>query len=452
MIHFTDATAPEATTLTATAPEATAPEATAPEATAPEATAPEATAPEATAQTATAPEATARTATAPEATARTATAREATARTATAPEATARTATAPEATARTATAPEATARTATAPEATAPEATAQTATAPEATARTATAPEATARTATAPEATARTATAPEATARTATAPAATARTATAPEATAPKTAGTKRPCDSNREMEPKLKQQCLKLLLGEKDWLEDTHMWVAMKLLKKQFPHMGGLQDTLLGSNQDYMGFAAVSSPFVQVLNTHSSHWVTVASPPSDITADVILYDSLCTGVTNPTKMQIAKLLMAEHSPIRCVIDASQVQTGTNDCGLFALAAATSICFKCPGSLKFDQPAMRSHFNSCMRKGIMTPFPTSATAVRRQPANKCVEIKIYCSCRLPDNEGERMVLCDRCLIWYHQTCQNIAKSVFSEREEEVWHCLACKRLDVVLVT
>ena len=229
-------------------------------------------------------------------------------------------------------------------------------------------------------------------------------------------------------------------------------MWVAMKLLKKQFPHMGGLQDTLLGSNQDYMGFAAVSSPFVQVLYTHSSHWVTVASPPSDITADVILYDSLCTGVTNPTKMQIAKLLMAEHSPIRCVIDTSQVQTGTNDCGLFALAAATSICFKCPGSLKFDQPAMRSHFNSCMRKGIMTPFPTSATAVRRQPANKCVEINIYCSCRLPDNEGERMVLCDRCLIWYHQTCQNIAKSVFSEREEEVWHCLACKRLDVVLVT
>ena len=30
---------------------------------------------------------------------------------------------------------------------------------------------------------------------------------------------------------------------------------------------------------QGFHGFAAVSSPFVQVLNTHSSHWVTVASP-----------------------------------------------------------------------------------------------------------------------------------------------------------------------------
>ena len=69
------------------------------------------------------------------------------------------------------------------------------------------------------------------------------------------------------------------------------------------------------------MGFAAVSSPFVQKLNTHSSHWVTVASPPSGIATDVIMYDSLHTGVTFHTKMQIAKLLAAEHSPIRCVID-----------------------------------------------------------------------------------------------------------------------------------
>ena len=127
------------------------------------------------------------------------------------------------------------------------------------------------------------------------------------------------------------------------------------------------------------------------------------------------------------------------------------VATGTNDCGLFALAAATSICFKCPGSLKYDQPAMRSYFNACMWNGIMTPLPTSATAVRRQQANKCVEIDIYCSCRLPDNKKERMVLCDKCNIWFHQTCQNVAKSVLSDREEEVWHCKACKRLDVVLV-
>ena len=114
---------------------------------------------------------------------------------------------------------------------------------------------------------------------------------------------------------------------------------------------MGSLQDTLLCSNKDFLGFAAVSSPFVQVLNNHSSHWVTVASPPSDIPAHVILYDSLCTGVTSPTKTQIVKLLAAAQSPIRCVIDTREVQIGTDECGLFAMAAAMSICY-CPGSLK----------------------------------------------------------------------------------------------------
>ena len=188
-------------------------------------------------------------------------------------------------------------------------------------------------------------------------------------------------------------------------------MWADMKLLKKQFPRMGSLQDKLLGSNMDFMGFAAVCSPFVQMLNTHSSHWVTVASPPSDITADVILYDSLHTSVTSHTKMQIAKLLAAEHSLIRCFINTRQVRTGTNDCGLFALAADTSICFKCPGSLKYDQPALRPHFNICMRNGIMAPFPRSTTAVWR---HKCVDIDVYCSCRLTDNKVERMVLCDKC--------------------------------------
>ena len=56
-------------------------------------------------------------------------------------------------------------------------------------------------------------------------------------------------------------------MLGDKDWLEDMHMYAALKLLKKQFPGMSGLQDTLLGS---IMELAVVSTPFVQVLNDDS--------------------------------------------------------------------------------------------------------------------------------------------------------------------------------------
>ena len=58
---------------------------------------------------------------------------------------------------------------------------------------------------------------------------------------------------------------------------------------------------------------------------------------------------------------------------------------------------------------------MRPHFNTCMPNGSMT-------AVRRQPAFKCVDIDIYCSCRLPDNEGERMVLRDKYAISLDVIC------------------------------
>ena len=71
------------------------------------------------------------------------------------------------------------------------------------------------------------------------------------------------PNDCNSEMEQERKLQCQELMLNDKDWVEDMHMWAALKFLKKQFPRMGSLQDTLLSSNKDYMGFAAVSSPFV---------------------------------------------------------------------------------------------------------------------------------------------------------------------------------------------
>ena len=61
------------------------------------------------------------------------------------------------------------------------------------------------------------------------------------------------------------------------------------------------------------MVFAVVSR---YVLSDDRSHWVTVASPSSDIAADVIMCDFLHTGVTFSTKMQIAKLLAAAQSSL----------------------------------------------------------------------------------------------------------------------------------------
>ena len=54
-----------------------------------------------------------------------------------------------------------------------------------------------------------------------------------------------------------------------------------------------------------------------------------------------------------------------------------QWQSGMSDCGLYASAFTTSLCFgKDPATLSFDQQQMRSHLLSCIESECITPFPT----------------------------------------------------------------------------
>ena len=61
-----------------------------------------------------------------------------------------------------------------------------------------------------------------------------------------------------------------------------------------------------------------------------------------------------------------------------------------------------------------------------------------------------LDIDIYCSCRLPDNEGERMVLCDSALSGFARRARKLGHVSSLTEKEDVWHGKACKRLDVVL--
>ena len=157
--------------------------------------------------------------------------------------------------------------------------------------------------------------------------------------------------------------------------LTDDDIWAALQMLKKQFPEMCGLQNPVLGV---ILQFAVASGPFVQILHDGNQHWVTVATPPPLMAADVILYNSLNDRVNSHCEKQIASLL--SRKSVRCVVDTSQRQSGVTDCGLFAIAAATSCCFGDFASGRYDQAAMRGHFQGCVRRGVMTPFPTTVTA------------------------------------------------------------------------
>ena len=53
-------------------------------------------------------------------------------------------------------------------------------------------------------------------------------------------------------------------------WLSDVHMYAASKLLAKQFPHLKGLQNTVLCQNG---GFKSVSSDGKEITNSASTEW-----------------------------------------------------------------------------------------------------------------------------------------------------------------------------------
>ena len=102
--------------------------------------------------------------------------------------------------------------------------------------------------------------------------------------------------------------------------------------------------------------------------------------------------------------------------------DNIQVQPNTNDCDLFAIAFAITISSgQAPEHLLFDVEQMRSHLTSCFEKKEMNPFPLIEEAMREEKGQlgrmrQCMA----CKCRLL--ESNKMVCCDTCSEWYHDTC------------------------------
>ena len=82
----------------------------------------------------------------------------------------------------------------------------------------------------------------------------------------------------------------------------------------------------------------------MQVLNVPHCHWITVSTIGCP-KGQVNVFDSLpCVDVPSRTKEQIAVICFMEASSITLNFPNMQKQRGHNDCGLFALAFAMSLC------------------------------------------------------------------------------------------------------------
>ena len=166
---------------------------------------------------------------------------------------------------------------------------------------------------------------------------------------------------------------------------------------------------------------------------------------------EVSIYDSKLrkTKVHPHVTKQIASFCHTKGPHLKIRIMHSQGQSGGSDCGLFAIATATSLCYGIPPStVLWDQNRMRKHLVECLESGKMVPFsawdlPQQQEVIQKiedEPVLETLKIKVYCSCWTPQGR-DKMAQCTSCKEWYHQQCENIP---FVRNKRLLFICHCCK--------
>ena len=77
-------------------------------------------------------------------------------------------------------------------------------------------------------------------------------------------------------------------------------------------------------------------------------------------------------------KRQVAAVLKTSNKAFELKHIDVQCQVGGSDCGLFAIAFATALCFGLdPHTCSFAQAEMRNHLTACFESQCMSTFPAS---------------------------------------------------------------------------
>ena len=154
--------------------------------------------------------------------------------------------------------------------------------------------------------------------------------------------------------------------------MTDKHIQLAQTLIREQFPKTGGLYSTLLQGR--YHNLPPNSIQTVHCLRRH--HWI-VASNVLSAKGYVHIYDSLHTTIDEESVELVTNIFGNEDDSFVCVPNL-QIQKGSMDCGLFAIAYMTTLANgKDPSVLSYEQSKMRGHLIDCFAKGKLIPFPTT---------------------------------------------------------------------------
>ena len=239
-----------------------------------------------------------------------------------------------------------------------------------------------------------------------------------------------------------IRQLCLteadrqRITLGK--WLNSSLINATQKLLRKKFANEKGLQDTIAKETS----WKPVQGEFVQVLHVGKSHWLTVSNKHCS-PGTIRVYDSTKGAITADTKNQVAAIMHYKEAEIMFEVMDVDVQINGSDCGLHAVATAYELCAgNDPTGITWEHDQLRSHLQRCLEREAMKPFPRKG----QRPSGivrASFRVPIFCICRMPEGRSTNMARCVKCGEWYHKTCTNIPKTVFS-RKREPWACEHCK--------
>ncbi|KAG1653542.1 Gypsy retrotransposon integrase-like protein 1 [Nymphon striatum] len=208
------------------------------------------------------------------------------------------------------------------------------------------------------------------------------------------------------------KRRIFKILDSPTDWLDDNVIDAAQSLLSVQFNSLAGFQAACSLCEPKFGGYMpSDSSSFVQIVNVNRNHWSVVSNLSSEAGSQgkvVQYYDSLLVGANKRcvpfSVCQVAASTLFCQSSEKITVDVMdcQKQSGGNDCGLFAVAHATALCFGMDPSLfQWKQDQMRSHLKKCISSGRIEMFPHTYQNVHKKVILFSFDFDIYCHCRKP---------------------------------------------------
>ena len=222
-------------------------------------------------------------------------------------------------------------------------------------------------------------------------------------------------------------------------WLTDDVINHSQSLLHNQFSGLDGFQDMGVVTAAVFVGTPVGN--YIQILNVHRNHWITVSNI-NCFDGEINIYDSMAPGLDYNAKRSIAWMMYHPGPYITLQWPQIHKQDGGDDCGLFAIANATALCYGFdPTQFSWQQGAMRAHLKTCINDGRMTMFPCKRKR-RGGSVAKTQKMKLFCHCRQPEVGQTPMIQCCTCKSWYHGSCDNVPDIAWTD-DDYRFVCTKC---------